>query len=185
LSRRFGKTPSDSAVSFPEDEASIRGNLDPEQLVRLQINRCNIAYSAGDEAGFGYSVLSLLSMLPTQKRMEIEDMKDDYEEASEEFVFDKVGGWRAGTVEHPVKINGKLSPRVEKVTQTSYYKLFTLIQTKLEESNLSWRMDQVNEELGRVRKPDPKPTPTDINGNPLKVNVEENEEDDDDPDDDA
>jgi hypothetical protein len=176
VSRRFGKTPSDSALSFPEDESSFRGNLDPEQLMRLQINRCSITHSSGDLLMFGNSVMALLAMMPSNKRFEVEDLEEEYKTAYQETVFDKINKWRIGTVEHPIMINGRLSPRLEDRVETDYYHLFTLILAKIEEANLSWRIDQINEELGKIKKVAPPPTPTDINGAPLSAELEEPED---------
>lgn len=67
-----------------------------------------------------------------------------------------------------------LSPKLAKREHPDYYKLLIKIQQKLEEKGLSWKVDPINEEGGRVdeEEPDYPPTPTDIDGNPLKVDDE-------------
>lgn len=64
-----------------------------------------------------------------------------------------------------------ISPKPVKKEITDYYKLLIKIQQKLEEKGLSWKVDPINEEGGRVddNEPDYPPTPTDIDGRPLLV----------------
>lgn len=106
MSKRFGSTPSDGALSFGGDEEStFRENLDPEQLVRLQINRCNVARNTGDEVIFNNNVLGLLSLIPQRKRLEIEDRKSEYTKSVDDYEYQVVGGWKLGTPENPVYRN--------------------------------------------------------------------------------
>jgi len=220
---KFGRTPSDHSLSIPSDEAMFRGNLDPEYLIRLQINRCYIALSSGDDILFGNSVMALLGGLPSNKRKEIEDRREDYVEMVEEYEYKSPNGWRLGSPEAPVyrnlptddnydphlkqiktviklvpkkneageeyteEIEEKIetygepvliSPILKKNEHTDYYKLFILCQEKLEEANLSWRVEQITEELGRIpdKKKDPPPTPTLALGIEIgQIEEEENE----------
>jgi hypothetical protein len=143
LSRRFGKTPSDSALTSGfEDNLLFQGSIDQEQIIRLQLNRCNVIGSTGDEALFGSAVNILLNNIPPQKRIEIEDMDEDYKEPYEELVFDKINKWKIGTVEHPVMVNGRLSPRIEQRVSVDYYKLLALINLKLAEAGLGIPMQR-------------------------------------------
>ncbi len=214
MSRRFGSTPSDGALSMDE-EVGFRENLDPEQLVRLQINRCNIMLTGGDEVMFANAVKSLLAIIPSGKRGEIEAIKRSYlknqpelkkriEEAVEEerdkleaelerleegsyirkvprLRYEYYCGVRLGTEERPM-LNDDGTPRspvLEEFEETDYYRLFTIIQDKLEEANLSWKQELGNEEGGKidVKKKDPPPTPIDKSGKPLKVEPPPPEED--------
>ena len=217
MSKRFGATPSDGALSIDE-EVGFRENLDPEQLVRLQINRCNIMLTAGDEVGFANGVRGLLASIPSGKRGEVESEKRAYltrrgeilaeierllkagkdtekfeeelESLDESSYIRKVGrlkyeyycGVRLGTEDKPL-LNRDGTPRspvwIEE-DKIDYYKLFTTIQDKLEQANLSWRIEQINEEGGKIpddKKRIPPPTPTLAPGVNLPEGAEEEEED--------
>ncbi len=212
MSRRFGSTPSDGALSMDE-EVGFRENLDPEQLVRLQINRCNIMLTGGDEVTFANAVKSLLAIMPSGKRGEIEAIKRNYlkrhaelqkkledtpeDEATREalqrldedsyihkaprLIYEYYCGVRLGTEQDPMLYEDGTprSPRLEDEEIPDYYRLYTIIQNKLEEANLSWRIEQVNEEGGRIpkdKKRVPPPTPTLAPG----VTLPENDEEEDD-----
>ena len=120
MSRRFGSTPSDGALSIrSEDETSFRENLDPEQLVRLQINRCNIARSSGDEELFNNNVLGLLALVPSGKREEIEERATEYTEEVNDYEYTYRYGRPLGSVENPFCINlpdnENYNPRLKQV----------------------------------------------------------------------
>ena len=83
----------------------FRGDLDPEYLIRLQINRCAIAQTTGDEAMYAGAVLALITQLPRRKREEIENEKAEYTTIVEEYEYKKIGGWKVGTPEKPVYTN--------------------------------------------------------------------------------
>ena len=86
-------------------------------------------------------------------------------------------------VEEEVITYGKpvlFSPKPVKKEVTDYYKLFILIQKKLEEKGLSWKVDETNEEAGRVseeKKKIPPPTPTLISENKQVENEQEEKDD--------
>ena len=198
MSKRWGPRPNDDS-SFGADDISFRGNLDPEKLVWLQIRECNIAHNSGDETLFGNAVMSLLAIIPTSKRREIEERRDEYVTEEEKWVPLKVGGATlSADPSHPLVINRKgidleyspdfnngepkqISPIFKKEEHWDYYTLFVMIQDALEEAKLSWRVDQINEELGRIpdNKKVPPPTPTLEPGVSIE-NVEEDDEDNED-----
>ena len=62
--------------------------------------------------------------------------------------------------------------------RVDYPRLFTIIIAAIESINMWFRIEQVNEEGGRIPKKDPPPTPTDVNGKPLKIGAAPEEEDD-------
>ena len=177
-----------------DDDISFRGSLDPEKLIWLQIRSCFIAHNLGDEMAFGNAVMGLLAFIPSSKRKEIEAQEEEYIIEDETWVPLRIGGMvLSDDPENPVIINRKgidldydpdfnggepkqISPILREVTNYDYYKLFVMIQEALEEAKLSWRVDQVNMELGRIPKKDPPPTPTLLPGVSID-NEEEDEED--------
>ena len=178
MSRQWNQNP-DGADSFRSiDDISFRGSLDPEKLVWLQIRSCFIAHNVGDEIAFGNAVMGLLAFIPSSKRREIEAREDEYIIEEDAWVPLRIGGVSLSSdPEYPVLINRKgidldydpdfnggepkqISPIKKHIVKWDYYKLFVMIQEALEEAKLSWRMEQVCEELGRIPKKDPPPTPT-------------------------
>lgn len=83
----------------------FRGNLDPEYLIRLQINRCAVAQTTGDEVMYAGAVRALINQLPMEKRKKIESMKEEYTSIVEDYEYVKIGGWKVGTPEKPVYAN--------------------------------------------------------------------------------
>lgn len=102
MSTRFGSTPSNNALSLKiDEEATVRGTLDPEVLVRLQMNRCNIALTSGDTMTFGNSVMALLSMLPSDRRKLVQERKIEYTTTTPTYKYKYINGWKIGSPENP------------------------------------------------------------------------------------
>ena len=126
-------------MSNPSDKASIPGNLDPDQIVRRQIDRCNVALTNGDEIAFGNAVRALLAMIPTEKRKEVEKERTEYEKSEPKLKYQYYCGAPMGTPEHPIMRNGEpWSPVTVEEVVTDHYKLYSLIMQKIEDSDLSW-----------------------------------------------
>ena len=106
MSTKFGSTPSGGALSLQiVDEATVRGSLDPEILVRLQINRCEISLTSGDNYTFGNSVMALQAMLPSDRRKLVESRRSEYTKVNETYRFKKIGAWTIGSIEKPFYSN--------------------------------------------------------------------------------
>jgi hypothetical protein len=199
MSRQWNPNLGENSSPFSSDEISFRGNLDPERLVWLQIRECNIAHNNGDEMRFGNAVMGLLAIIPSSKRREIKARRDEYVILEERWVpWNDGGGALSADPDHPIIINRKgidldydpnfndgkekqISPILKKEEKTDYYTLFEMIQDGLEESKLSWRIDQICEELGRIPdKKDPPPKPTLEPGVSIEK-LEDDEEEEDEP----
>jgi hypothetical protein len=147
-------------VDFNVEElgSSYRGDLDPEKMVWIQIQRCNILHSQGEEVLYGNAVMSLLINVPTDIRIEIEsgDLLPLYYTKNKMWrpvLID--GDWGSADPDHPDMINvlgtlrynpkfnngqpKQISP-VEKEEETwDYYALQRLIMEKLQERGLTWK----------------------------------------------
>ena len=189
----------DSGFDFNkiDEVGGFRGDLDPEFLVRLQTNRCAIAQSTGDLATFSGAVMALLGLIPMEKRLEIEAIKNDPERGyiryEDKWRPKNYAGWTLSddpynpTItnelgsnnydprymatryeEHKDKETGEktwikitqrggvhwISPiREEDVEDIDYYRLFILIQEKLQEAGLSWHMQRLEVFTGETWDP--------------------------------
>lgn len=121
---------------------AFRGDLDPEYLIRLQINRCAIAQTTGDEAMYAGAVLALVTQLPSGKRKEIEDERGDYMEWVEEWEYKTISGWRVGTPERPVYRN------LPEDDDYDPYLKQTVIEKKIEKRTVK----RLNEETGETEE---------------------------------
>ena len=155
-----------------EDEIRLRGSLSPEDLVRFQINRCNVTASLPDREIFNANVLTLMRNLPSHKLLELKVERDEYVETQVIPIYKYTCGNPIGSPENPIYRNRKgdwnwdggepilVSPRMEEVDIVDYDKLFELVMMKLEEAGLTWRIDPVMVDGGRIEEKETKQTPT-------------------------
>ena len=93
-----------SPASFNVEDLSsnYRGDLDPEKIVWLQIQRCNVLHSTGDEMLYGNAVMSLLINVPEDIRLEVEDNENEYHHVAKIW---KPAGRFSADPENPFTIN--------------------------------------------------------------------------------
>jgi hypothetical protein len=145
---------------FDESARLIGKKLELDELVRWQVNRCNVSSIEPDL--FHRNVEMLMMMLPSQRLTEILGREKEYVEEVEVYVYRYRGGKALGSPEKPFYINkpedpvydgGKpiqISPIKMKEKIKNYDKLYMLVLKLLEESGLTWRTDTVEIEGGRV-----------------------------------
>jgi hypothetical protein len=143
-----------------DETQRILGKLELVDLVRWQINRCNV--SAGDEMLFDRNVVMLMNMLPSNRLAEIKNLESDYIDEGEVWVYKHKGGKNLGSIERPFYRNTEddpnwdgrepilVSPIKTKVKTINYDKLYTLVLRLLEEAGLTWREEQIEIESGKV-----------------------------------
>ena len=162
-----GRKLPDRSISYDDtDPVVIRGSLFPEDLVRRQIDRCNRSASLDYEA-FCRNVEILAMNLPTWKLRELDERREEFTTTETKPVFQSVCGVQVGTIEHP-KLNKHgdiVSPRTEEVEETDYYMMYRIVLGMLEESGLSWKVEQEEVDGGKVSDTDESllygpPTPT-------------------------
>lgn len=146
--------PWDKPFDISDIPSSYRGDLDPEKMVWLQIQRCNILHSQGDEELYGNSVMSLLINIPTDIQIELENA--DYQELyyKKEKIWKPVRG-RSSDPNNPFIINNpndidydpnfnggkplQVSPIEIDEEKWDYYTLQKLIMRMLQERGLTWK----------------------------------------------
>lgn len=129
-----------------EDELEIRGRMDIEDIVKYQINRCNISSTDPNLAIFNSNVLVLLDILPAHKRQQV---LNNYKEYTEEVKVD------ARELYCGVRV-GK--PRFKKERVINPHLLYRMVLDAFADSGLTWKIEPELKELGKVM-PKPKPTP--------------------------
>jgi len=90
-----------------EDEIKIHGSLSPEDLVRLQINRCNVTSSLADRGIFNANVLALMRNLPSHKLLELKNMRGEYTDIVTIYKYKYSCGRPMGTPENPIYRNNE------------------------------------------------------------------------------
>lgn len=147
------------------ESVSIRGRLNIEDLVRRQIDRCNMALGGPDQLMFESYVRGLMSMLPIHKRDEIYENEDEFNEEIEEYVYEHSCGMQIGTPESPVLVYGPddpeydpkkpiiYSPKLVRRIETDYEKLYELTLTALQEVGLTWEVEHKTYEAAPASPP--------------------------------
>ncbi len=154
----------------------IKGNLSIEDLVRRQMDRCNMTISTADPEVFNANVRALMSYLPGGKYAELIAKKDEYNTENEQYNFRSTCGHDIGTIENPlVSVPNHpewdflldipkpyreehedeisiLSPIKSMVESTDYEQLYRLIIKALEGQGLTWKIEQKTVEMGKVIK---------------------------------
>lgn len=140
------------------ESVSIRGHLSIEDLVRRQIDRCNVSMSGADQSIFEANVRALMTMLPSHKLSEVMKRKDEYNVKIDDWRYEENCGARMGTPSTPITSDGRpakedwsnvISPVPVSYTQTDYEKLYEIIMQGYESLNLTWRVDPKVAEFGK------------------------------------
>jgi len=134
-----------------EEDIAIRGRMDIEDIVRLQINRCNASAYENDQTLFNSNVLVLLDLLPQHKRDEVLDDKKKEEYGEKKDVVEYDSYW-CGLPMSSTK-------RIEKKFIVDYHKLYRTVLDSFAESGLTWQIEPELVELGKVEKKKSEPTP--------------------------
>lgn len=132
-----------------EDDIAIRGRMDIEDIVRLQINRCNASAYEPDETLFASSVLVLLDLLPSHKRNQVLEEEMEY---TEKVKFIEYGSYWCG---RPMTSTKQIVERFVR----DYHKLYRIVLDAYAESGLTWQIEPELVEKGRVMKKKSEPTP--------------------------
>ncbi len=158
------------------EAVKIRGTLSIEDLVRRQIDRCNMSISAADPSIFEGNVRALMKHLPANIYQKVLGQQEEFNSTVESYSFKETCGHNIGTVKNPyVSVPGHpewdffleiprpyrethmdeisiISPvRVEE-TVTDYEKLYEIILQALEGLGLTWNIERRTVEMGRVIK---------------------------------
>lgn len=134
-----------------DDTPSIQGTLFPEDLTRRQIDRCNRSASLDYEA-FCRNVEILALNLPSSKLAELDEMKEDYTETKEVWVYKYNCGVQIGSPERPIKnrYGDLISPIRTEEEETDYYLMYRIVLRLLEEAGLSWKAEEEMIDGGEV-----------------------------------
>jgi hypothetical protein len=162
-----------------DESQKILGKLSVDDIVRLQINRCNL--SAGDPFMFNRNVEILMLMLPSNRLSEIKQMGGEYVTETDVYTYTYSCGRKLGTPGSPFYVNTPdspfwdggekilVSPIKQKMSIVDYDKLYSVILRLLEESGLTWKEDTVQIEGGDINDnsdfENEEPTPTYNEGN--------------------
>lgn len=147
-------TPKDFHLGSEELNAQIRDTLDIEQIVFRQMLSTNISASQ-DETIFAANVRVLMNYLPTSKKQEIYERTEEYMSKIQRWDYKYWCGVPLGTIEH--KVNG--SPFLVEDEVTDWHKLYEIILEILEECGLTWKFDEWQKEVQKVKEKKPEPTP--------------------------
>lgn len=140
-----------SEIDIGVEDLEIRGRLEIEDIVRLQINRCNVSIINPDPEVFNANVMVLMDNLPAHKRAEVLDRKSDYEITVEtDSRRISITGQRVGKIkDYP--------PNKEKVVD--YHLLYRVVLDAFADCGLTWKIEKELIELGKVEKKKAEPTP--------------------------
>lgn len=133
----------------PDDELEIRGRMDIEDIVKYQINRCNVSSSDPNPKIFNSNVMVLLDLLPAHKREQLLSKKQEYGKYQDREVFDQVWGG----------IPIPSSRRTINEFVIDYHLLFRMVLDAFADSGLTWKIEQELIELGKVGSKKIVPTP--------------------------
>jgi len=123
--------------------------MDIEDIVKYQINRCNISSTDPNLEVFNSNVLVLLDLLPAHKRNEVIDRKDEYGETEKQEIYEKY--WCGVPI--------LTSKKIIEVFVCDYHLLFRLVLDAFADSGLTWKIEPELKELGKVPVKQKKPTP--------------------------
>jgi len=99
-----------------KNDIEIRGSLGMEDVVRLQMNRCNASAYEPDQTLFVSNVKVLRDILPPFKRKEIYERREEYEEEKERAEYKYWCG-------RPMTD----TKRIIKYIATDYHKLYQMV----------------------------------------------------------
>lgn len=141
------------------EEVEIRGQLSIEDLVRRQIDRCNISMSGPDPSVFEANVRALMTMLPSNKYQQILSAADEYNSEIHDWQYEQWCGINMGTPDDPITTDGGkpkedwsnvISPKPVSRVETDYEKLYEVILRTFEAVGLTWRVEPKVAEFGKV-----------------------------------
>lgn len=154
----------------------LRGTLSIENLVRRQIDRCNMSISAADPSIYEGNVRALMMHLPANIYQQVLGRQDEFNDTVESYQYKETCGINIGTIKNPyVSVANHpewdffleipkpyrethmdeidiLSPIKVEETVTDYEKLYEIILHSLEGLGLTWNIEQRTVEMGRVIK---------------------------------
>ena len=154
----------------------IRGTLSIEDLVRRQIDRCNMSISAADPSVFEGNVRALMKHLPAETYEEVLNKQSEYNTTVESYVYKGTCGHNIGTPKNPfVSVPGHpewdflldipkpyreahmeeidiLSPIKVEAPETDYEKLYEVILQAFQGLGLTWNVENRTVEMGKVIK---------------------------------
>jgi len=158
------------------EEVKIRGNLSIEDLVRRQIDRCNITISSADSEVFNANVRALMKHLPAKKLKYVLSRADEYNSTVTRHSYMNSCGINSGTPTNPVvQVAGHpewdfmfdipqdfrdrfadriaiLSPTEYEETITDYETLYEIVLQTYQDLELTWNVEHKLLEMGKVRK---------------------------------
>lgn len=129
------------------EDVEIRGRMDIEDIVKYQINRCNLSSSNPDTTIFGSNVLVLLDLLPAHKREEVIERKKEYGKIVKVDDRDIWCGQRVG--------RAKWKPPI---FVPDYHMLYRYVLDAFADSGLTWNIEQELFDKGKKIQ-QKKPTP--------------------------
>lgn len=139
------KTPSE----IDAEALEIRGRMEIEDIVRLQINRCNVSATHENPDIFNFNVLALRDNLPQHKRIEVIDRYLEYGEVKIEKWFTQ---WWCGQ-------GVKGSEVIKKILHIDHHKLFQIVLDAFADCGLTWKIEPEMRELGKKEFIQEQPTP--------------------------
>jgi len=145
------------------EDRGVRGELSVEDLVRRQMERCNIAATYADPSIFEASAEILRNWLPKQKKDELDSMVEEFTTTEEKWVYKYCCGTPMGTPERPVKDReGRIISPIKEgdVQVVDYRKMYEIILELFEDAKLTWKTEAMTAEIGRVKEKTPNPPAT-------------------------
>ena len=133
------------------DDVEIRGRMDIEDIVRLQINRCNASAYEPDQTLFESNVMILLDLLPHHKRQQVIEREEEYLEQKEVPIYEKY--WLGRPVHS--------SKKTVKMNFLDFHDLYRIILDAYAERGLTWQIEPELVDKGKVPERE-KPIPTPI-----------------------
>lgn len=162
-------------------DVKVKGNLSIEDLVRRQIDRCNMTISSADPETFNANVRALMKHLPGTKYQEILDrgeLSEDeggYNTKTEHYEYNNTCGHNIGTPKNPfVTVPNHpewefllevpkpyrerhmdeisiISPVLVEGMETDYEKLYRIVLEAFEERGLTWNVVSKTAEMGKIK----------------------------------
>ena len=148
------------------EETPLYNKLDVSSLVFRQLERTNISALMGEES-FATNVRLLMSHVPSHKRDEILERRDDYVSVVKQYKYKHWCGVPMGTPKHP--ING--SPFVVEEEITDWHMLYEICLDVLEECGITWKFEKWTIEVGAVEEKKETPLPTPVFAKDLKQKI--------------
>ena len=130
-------------------DIAIRGRMDIEDIVRLQINRCNASGYEPDQTMFESSVKVLLDLLPYHKRLEVLEKELEYKD---EVDFVEYGSYWCG---QPMTSTRKVVNRIV----LDFHKLYRIVLDAFADCGLTWQIEPILVEEGKEDKNKKPPKP--------------------------